>query len=757
MSALFFRTNRQTSHPDSAANPTATQVTDSRGDESARPEGPHRTHRRRVGHRWAARRDRARRRPVRRGPRARHHRIGPARLRRRLDDAGGPLAAVDRPAPAVGVRPGGVHGARRHGVLVVGADRQRGRMGVAASGGGARRLDDRPSPTRAAQPHPGVGPVPGVRRAAALGGRRHLRDLPRDRRPRTYPMPGRLVDVGGHKLHIDCTGTGSPTVVLEPGLGEAVTRDGLDRPRRRHDHPGLRLRPRRSRLEPIRPRRRRTASRSPPICTRCCDRAGEHGPYVLAGHSAGGLYVLNFAHLYPNQIAGVVLLDSMHPEQYPHLLVLGLLRDVPPSVGGAAVAVPPRRRSPDRAGRVRRAARTVPRRGTRLLRHPTRCPQQPRRVLADPHRDAPGRRTPQPRPPAPRRAHRPQGRRARMVRAAERARRTVDQQHPPGARRTRTTRCSPRTSTPPHSPATRSGRSSSPSAPAPPFPERSTDMNTKTLTTTIAAGVGLAITLTACGGPSSDHAASTKPVLGVGASNIHPAPVVVTAARAQRPARGRGADRSERGTRRDDPALVPGPARYRHRRSRLHRPCLGRQARRDDEPGRTGSATRQRGCGPGADHDGTTGGRADAGLGKPDGLVDRVGTGPREQRIRRRRDRPDTRHRGRQRNARRPREPRTPARPGRAPASTSPPAAQIRTLAGPVDADRIAVGGHSIAGAIAYQVAIDRPTRPRRVRPRRMAARTRTDDTRDGARAHGRRLRARARTRQPSSPARPTP
>src|SRR5205085_2080250 len=40
------------------------------------------------------------------------------------------------------------------------------------------------------------------------------------------------------------------------------------------------------------------------------------GPYVFAGHSAGGIYVLNFAHLYPDQVAGVVLLDSMHPEQY---------------------------------------------------------------------------------------------------------------------------------------------------------------------------------------------------------------------------------------------------------------------------------------------------------------------------------------------------------------------------------------------------------------------------------------------------------
>ena len=46
------------------------------------------------------------------------------------------------------------------------------------------------------------------------------------------------------------------------------------------------------------------------------DRAGEDGPYVLAGHSAGGLYVLDFARLYPDDVAGVALLDSMSPHQY---------------------------------------------------------------------------------------------------------------------------------------------------------------------------------------------------------------------------------------------------------------------------------------------------------------------------------------------------------------------------------------------------------------------------------------------------------
>ena len=36
---------------------------------------------------------------------------------------------------------------------------------------------------------------------------------------KAYPMPGQLVDVGGHRLHLNCTGSGSPTVVLEPGAG----------------------------------------------------------------------------------------------------------------------------------------------------------------------------------------------------------------------------------------------------------------------------------------------------------------------------------------------------------------------------------------------------------------------------------------------------------------------------------------------------------------------------------------------------------
>jgi pimeloyl-ACP methyl ester carboxylesterase len=133
------------------------------------------------------------------------------------------------------------------------------------------------------------------------------------------PMAGRLIDVGGHRLHLDCRGSGSPTVVLEPGLGEpspnmagwiapgvaATTRVCV------YDRAG---------------RGWSEAASGPQDGVQVAtdlhtllQRAGESGPYVLAGHSAGGLYVLNFANRYPQQVAGVVLLDSMHPDQYTRL------------------------------------------------------------------------------------------------------------------------------------------------------------------------------------------------------------------------------------------------------------------------------------------------------------------------------------------------------------------------------------------------------------------------------------------------------
>ena len=156
-------------------------------------------------------------------------------------------------------------------------------------------------------------PVVGALLLSAVGGgyETYREAIDRD----TYTRPGRLIDVGGHELHINCTGTGSPTVVLEAGLGEPSTVMSWIAPDVAmttrvcvYDRAG------RGWSESA-----AAAQDGIQVATdlhTLLARAGEQGPYVMAGHSAGGIYVLNFAHLFAEQVAGVVLLDSMHPDQY---------------------------------------------------------------------------------------------------------------------------------------------------------------------------------------------------------------------------------------------------------------------------------------------------------------------------------------------------------------------------------------------------------------------------------------------------------
>lgn len=137
--------------------------------------------------------------------------------------------------------------------------------------------------------------------------------------PSPSEMPGRLVDVGDHKLHLSCTGVGSPIVVLEGGLGEPSTMMAS------WIAPDVASTTRVCVYDRAGRGWSETASHAQDGVEVARDlhtllhRAGEAGPYVLAGHSAGGIYVLNFAAAYPQDVAGVVLLDSMHPEQYQRM------------------------------------------------------------------------------------------------------------------------------------------------------------------------------------------------------------------------------------------------------------------------------------------------------------------------------------------------------------------------------------------------------------------------------------------------------
>lgn len=129
-----------------------------------------------------------------------------------------------------------------------------------------------------------------------------------------YPPPGQMVDVDGTRLHLYCLGEGSPTVILETGLGDNVLGWTLVHARLAestrvcaYDRPGLGWSESRNRIIPS----REVAQ----TLHNLLQNAGIPGPYILVGHSMGGLHVRSFARLYPEEVDGLVLVDSSHENQ----------------------------------------------------------------------------------------------------------------------------------------------------------------------------------------------------------------------------------------------------------------------------------------------------------------------------------------------------------------------------------------------------------------------------------------------------------
>jgi pimeloyl-ACP methyl ester carboxylesterase len=132
--------------------------------------------------------------------------------------------------------------------------------------------------------------------------------------------PGALVDVDGHRMHLHCTGEGGRTVLLEAGLwdpsltfwplqDELATTSRVcsyDRSGHGWSEPGP---------QP------RTGRQIVGELEALLEAAGESGPYVVAGHGSGGLLALLFAQARPQDVAGVVLIDPAHPEEFDVLEV----------------------------------------------------------------------------------------------------------------------------------------------------------------------------------------------------------------------------------------------------------------------------------------------------------------------------------------------------------------------------------------------------------------------------------------------------
>jgi pimeloyl-ACP methyl ester carboxylesterase len=182
------------------------------------------------------------------------------------------------------------------------------------------------------------------------------------------PPPGRLVDIGGHRLHLWCTGDGAPAVVLDTGLGGTTADWGYVQPEVArftrvcsYDRAGMGY----SDPGPS----PRTARRIASELAELLRREGIEGPVVLVGASIAGLDVRMFASDHPARAAGLVLVDASHEDQAheppriarfaPLLAALGVFRLSDVSFGQRAESLSPSVRQFARATAFRAAGYTA--------------------------------------------------------------------------------------------------------------------------------------------------------------------------------------------------------------------------------------------------------------------------------------------------------------------------------------------------------------------------------------------------------------
>lgn len=148
--------------------------------------------------------------------------------------------------------------------------------------------------------------------------------------------PGQMINIDTHKLHLYCSGEGQPSVIMDTGLGglslewfrtqqllaQSVKACVYDRAGYGWSEPG-----------PM----PRTSSRIADELYLLLTRGRIQGPYVLVGHSFGGYTMQLFASRYPQETAGLVLVDASHPEQVERFLQPPIKLNTAPSGNGKII------------------------------------------------------------------------------------------------------------------------------------------------------------------------------------------------------------------------------------------------------------------------------------------------------------------------------------------------------------------------------------------------------------------------------------
>lgn len=146
----------------------------------------------------------------------------------------------------------------------------------------------------------------------------------RSRAAREFPSRGKLVDIGGRRIQLDCRGTGTPTVIFESGfdwngsLSWSAVHDEIAKMTRAcaYSRAGIMW------SDPKDGPQNGKAIAEDLHAVLVA--AGEKTPFVLVGHSLGGPYIMTYTKYFGPDVAGLVFVDASHPDQNQRFNSLGL-------------------------------------------------------------------------------------------------------------------------------------------------------------------------------------------------------------------------------------------------------------------------------------------------------------------------------------------------------------------------------------------------------------------------------------------------